>query len=312
MTALPAADVPPPATRSSMDGTAGIPPEVLQNIRRIAIQTRRLVNTLFLGQYHAVFRGRGLEFSEVREYLPGDDVRSIDWNVTARMGIPYVKKYQEERDLTVVIAADVSASSAFGTAGRSKAAVAAEVGAILALAAIENNDRVGLLTFTDRVETYLPPVKGPRHVLRVVRELLYARPVGAATDISSALELLRRVLKRRAVIFLFSDFLAEGFENQLSRAARKHDLVALPVVDPREEQLPDIGIVELQDMETGERSIVDTSSRAVREAYTARAAIRAETRSRLLKSLGVDEIPLRTDRPFVDPLLAFFQRRALR
>jgi uncharacterized protein (DUF58 family) len=298
--------VTPEASRSA------IPPEVLAHIRQIEIQTRRLVNDLFLGQYHAVFRGRGIEFSEVREYQYGDDQRAIDWNVTARMGVPYVKKFQEERELTVVLAADVSASSSFGTAGRSKAALAAEAGALLALSAVRNNDRVGLLTFTDRVETYLEPRKGPQHVLRVIRELLYPEPAGTGTDIGLAAELLARVLKRRSLVFVLSDFASEGFETQLSYTARKHDVVGLTLTDPREEQLPAVGIVELQDLETGERVLVDTGDERVRRGYHEEALRRREARSRGLRSLGIEEVPLRTDTGIVEPLMAFFRARARR
>ncbi len=289
-----------------------IPPEVLQHIRRIEIQTRRLVNDLFLGQYHAVFRGQGIEFSEVREYQDGDDMRAIDWNVTARMGYPYVKKFQEERELTVVLAADVSASSRFGTAGRSKAQLAAEAGALLALSAVRNNDRVGLLTFTDRVETWVPPRKGAQHVLRVIRELLYPNATGSGTDIGAAAEVLTRVLRRRSLIFVLSDFWAEGFETRLSFAARKHDVVAVSLTDPREEELPAIGLAELEDLETGERVEVDSESAQVRRLYREAGLLRREARTGLLRGLGVDEVALRTDGTIVEPLMNFFRSRARR
>ncbi len=299
-------------TVDALEPGIAIPADVLRNIRRIEIRTRRLVNDILLGQYHAVFRGRGIEFSEVREYQPGDDVRSIDWNVTARMSVPYVKQYREERELTVVLAADVSASSSFGTAGRNKSAVAAEAGALLALSAARNNDRVGMLTFTDSVERFLPPRKGVQHVLRVVRELLYPRPLGVGTDIGGALELLTRVLKRRSLVLLFSDLLGQGFETNLSRLARKHDLVVLSLSDPREEELPAMGLAELQDIETGERLLLDSSDPLVRRRYRDAALAGAESRSRLLRSMGIDEIALRTDRPVVGPLLTFFRARARR
>lgn len=293
-------------------GDATIPQEVLQRIRQIEIQTRRLVNDLFLGQYHAVFRGQGIEFSEVREYQFGDDQRAIDWNVTARMGAPYIKKFQEERELNVVLAADVSASSAFGTAGRSKAQMAAEAGAVLALSAIRNNDRVGLLSFTDRIETYIEPRKGGQHTLRIIRELLYPTASGRRTDLGLAAETLGRVLKRRSLVFLMSDFAAQGFEAALRFTARKHDVVAITITDPREIELPAMGIVELEDAETGEILLLDSDSDGVRRRYNEIALTRAGARSRLLRGMGIDEIALRTDGDFVEPLMAFFRSRASR
>ncbi len=293
-------------------GEAAIPREVLQRIRQIEIQTRRLVNDLFLGQYHAVFRGQGIEFSEVREYQFGDDQRAIDWNVTARMGVPYIKKFQEERELNVVLAADVSASAVFGTAGRSKAQMAAETGAVLALSAIRNNDRVGMLSFTDRIETYIEPRKGGQHTLRIIRELLYPAASGRGTDLALAAETLGRVLKRRSLIFLLSDFAAEGFEPALRFTARKHDVVAITMTDPREVELPAMGIVELEDVETGEILLLDSDDAAVRRRYHEIALARAAARSRLLRGMGIDEIALRTDGDFVEPLMAFFRARARR
>ena len=287
-----------------------IPPELLKKIRRIEIRSRRLVNSLFLGEYHAVFRGRGIEFSEVREYQPGDEVRTIDWNVTARMGAPYVKKFVEERELTVMLAVDVSASDAFGSAGQSKREVAAEVGALLAFSAIRNNDKVGLVAFSDRIERYVPPKKGPRHVLRVVRELLFLQPQGRRTSIGGAVEFLRRVLGRRSVVFLFSDFQDRGYESGLRVLARRHDLTAIVLSDPREWELPAVGLVELEDAETGAHILVDTSDRRVRTLYAARAAALRDERRRILASMQVDQIELETGVSYVEPLIVYFRRRA--
>jgi len=289
-----------------------IPPELLQKIRRIEIRARRLVANLFLGEYHSVFRGRGLEFSEVREYQPGDDVRSIDWNVTARMGTPYVKKYVEERELTVLLVVDVSASETFGTGAQTKGEVAAEVAALLAFAAVANNDRIGLLTFSDRIEKFVPPRKGSQHVLRIVRELLYARPQGRGTDIAGALAYLTRVARRRSIIFLISDFLDRGFEGALRLAVQRHDLVAISLTDPRELSLPPLGLLELEDAETGQPLLLDTEDRETRRQYALAAAQRREERQQLLRSMGVDEVAIATDRSYVQPLMAFFQARARR
>ncbi|MER3419279.1 MAG: DUF58 domain-containing protein [Chloroflexota bacterium] len=288
----------------------GIPPELLRTIRRIEIRCRRLVNSLFLGEYHAVFRGRGMEFSEVREYQLGDDVRTIDWNVTARMGAPYVKKFVEERELTVMLVVDVSGSAAFGSGGQSKREVAAEVGALLALAAVRSNDRVGLLAFTDRVERYVPPRKGTRHVLRVIRELLYLQPAGRRTCIGAAVDFLEGVLHRRSVIFLLSDFQDRGYDAPLRVLARRHDVTAIVVHDAREFALPPVGLVEVEDAETGERRLIDTTHPRVRALYAARAAAQQEERRRLLAAMSIDQVELSTGASYVEPLVAYFRRRA--
>jgi uncharacterized protein (DUF58 family) len=270
------------------------------------------VDQLFLGQYHSVFRGRGLEFSEVREYQPGDDVRIIDWNVTARMGVPYVKKFVEERELTVYLVVDVSASEGFSTAPQTKAELAAEIGALLALAAIRNNDRVGLIAFTDQVERFLPPRKGSQHVLRLIRELLYLRPCRRGTDIAAALGFLSRIARRRSVAFLLSDFLAGGYEAALRVAARRHDVIAVSLTDPRDTELPDAGLLELEDPETGRRVVVDSGDAGVRQRYAGAAERRSEERRRRLSAVGVDEVSVLTDQPYVQSLMAFFQARARR
>lgn len=289
-----------------------IPKDVLNKIRRIEIRTKRLVNDVFSGEYQSVFKGRGMEFSEVREYLPGDDVRSIDWNVTARMGHPYVKKFDEERELTIMFLVDASASGAFGTVSRYKSELAAELCALLAFSATRNNDRVGLVIFTDRIEKVVPPKKGRVHVLRVVRELLFFRPEGKRTDIPGALDYLSNVVRRHAIVFLVSDFIASGYERALAVANRRYDLIAIPISDPRELELPRLGLVEFEDPETGERLAVDTSNRRFAERFREELARDAAERERIFTRLGVDSIPVSTDRPYVEPLETFFRRRARR
>ncbi|MFM8715439.1 MAG: DUF58 domain-containing protein, partial [Spartobacteria bacterium] len=227
------------------------PKEILKKIRRIELRTRRLVNSIFAGQYHSVFKGRGMNFEEVREYAPGDEIRSIDWNVTARMNVPYIKKFTEERELTVMLLVDVSASGLFGSIELSKRELAAEVASILAFSAINNNDKVGLLLFTNEVELFIPPKKGRLHTLRLIREMLYFEPKGRGTNLAGALDYMNRVTSRRAVVFMISDFMAPDFTKALTVTSRRHDLVAMPVTDPGESDLPDVGIVTLEDAETG-------------------------------------------------------------
>jgi uncharacterized protein (DUF58 family) len=289
-----------------------IPQEILKKIRRIEIRTRRLVADVFSGEYHSVFKGRGIEFSEVREYLPGDDIRSIDWNVTARMGHPYVKKFEEERELTIMFVVDASGSGAFGSVKRFKAELAAELCAVLAFSATRNNDRVGLVMFSDRIEKVVPPKKGRRHVLRVVRELLYSEPEGTGTDIPMALDYLANVVRRHAVVFLVSDFQTSGYDRALAVANRRYDLIAIDVSDPRERELPRVGLVELEDAETGERVVVDAGDKRFVERF-AREVERARTeRESTFRRLGVDRIAVSTDRPYVEPLERFFRMRARR
>ncbi len=289
-----------------------IPQEVMRAIRRIEIRTRRLVNQGMGGEYHSVFKGRGMEFSEVREYLPGDDVRTIDWNVTSRTGSLHVKKYIEERELTVQLVVDVSRSGDFGSVARSKLETAAEVAAVLAFSAVRNNDRVGLVLFTDEIEVHVPPAKGPEHVLRVVREVLCHEPHGRATNIAKALQSVTRSLKKRSIVFLISDFLDDGWEFAMRVAARKHDIVAAVVRDPREAELPAIGLAEVLDAETGSRRIVNTSSKAVRDAHAAAVRRREEQRAQLLRRMGVDSFEVRTDRPYDVPIMNFFRLRERR
>ncbi len=288
------------------------PREVLRRVRRLEIRTRRLVDENLAGSYHSVFRGRGMEFAEVREYDPGDDVRTIDWNVSARMGHPFVKKFTEERELTVVLAVDVSGSERFGTETHTKMQISAEISALLAFSAIRNNDRVGLLLFTDRVETYIPPRKGREHGLRVLREVLAFDPEGRGTDVTQALDYLRHVMTKRAVVFLVSDFQDEGFERTLRVFSRKHDVIAVSVTDPRESTLPSGGLVAVEDPETGELGVIDTGSSRVRQLYAAAAeADRGRVRETFRRT-GVDLLELTTDEPYETPLVRFFRERARR
>lgn len=287
-------------------------PTVLRQVRLLELRTRGLVDALFTGEYHSVFKGQGMEFSEVREYQPGDEVRAIDWNVTARMGHPYIKRYIEERELTVMLAVDVSGSERFGTVSRFKSELATELSAVLAMAAIRNNDRVGALLFTDRIEYVVRPGKGRRHVLRLVRDLLVREPVGAGTDLAGAADYLARLLHHRAIVFIISDFVSPSLERPLKHLARRHDVVAVTVEDPHERVLPDVGLVRFTDPETGATVDVDTSSAAVRERYERSVRDERAARTQLLRRLAIDEIAVRTDRSYVEPLLRFFHMRAER
>ncbi len=289
-----------------------IPKEILKKVKRIEITTRGMVNDVFSGEYHSVFKGRGMEFSEVREYQLGDDIRTIDWNVTARMGHPYVKIFEEERELTVMLLVDVSSSGNFGTYERMKGEIAIEICALLAFSAIKNNDKVGLIIFTDGIEKFIPPKKGKSHVLRVLRELLYHKPQGTQTDIANALEYLNRISKRRSVVFLVSDFINAGYEKALQIANRRHDMVAITVTDPRELKLPDVGFIELEDAETGEIVLLDTSYSEVRSVYAKQSSQDILSRNKLFKSINVDHIDIQTDKPYIEPLIKFFRMRAKR
>ena len=289
-----------------------IPKEILKKVREIDIYTNRLVNDVLAGEYHSVFKGRGMEFSEVREYQQGDDIRNIDWNVTARMGHPYVKLHVEERELTVILLIDASASGNFGTVNQMKGELAVELCAVLAFSAIKNNDKIGLITFTDNVEKYIPPKKGKNHVLRVIRELLYFKPERSGTNIQAALEYLNRVIKRKAVVFLVSDFIAEGYENLLRITSQKHDVIPVVVTDPREIELPAVGLLEVEDAETGEMMLIDTFDLQVRQAYRELALQAQMERKRLFRSMKMDFIEVRTDKPYIKALIDFFRRRASR
>ncbi len=293
-------------------GTAMIPREILKQVRLLEITTRGLVNDVFSGEYHSVFKGRGMSFAEVREYRYGDDIRGIDWNVTARTGSPHVKVFEEERELTLMLVVDVSASAEFGTRSRMKSELAAELCGVLAFSAIKNNDKVGLIQFSDRIERFVPPRKGRRHALRVLRELLYHPAEGTGTDVAGALEYLARVTRRRTVAFLVSDFLASGYEQALSVAARRHDLIAVRVGDVREAEVPPMGFVEFEDPETGERAVVNTSGRAFKRRYgQSRAAARARA-DELFRRSRVDLIDVTTGVPYERALRRFFEERGRR
>ncbi len=291
---------------------AGVPPEILRQVKLIELRTRGLVNSLFTGEYHSVFKGQGMEFAEVREYQPGDEVRSIDWNVTARMRRPFVKRYVEERELTVMLVVDLSGSERFGTQGRFKSELASELGAVLGMSAIRNNDRVGAMLFTDRIEHVLPPKKGRRHALRLIRDLLAFEPTGSKTDVSGAMQYLARMLRQHTIIFIISDFLDTEIEKPLKRLAQRHDVIAITVEDPSERVLPDIGLVRFVDPETGETIDVDTSASDVRTQFAKATEAETLARQKLLRRLAIDEIVVRTDGGYVEPLLRFFRNRATR
>jgi uncharacterized protein (DUF58 family) len=297
--------------RAAPDGTkpATVPPEILRQVKLLELRTRGLVNSLFAGEYRSVFKGQGMEFAEVREYMPGDEVRSIDWNVTARMRRPFVKRYIEERELTVILAVDVSGSERFGTKRRFKSELASELAAVIAMAAIRNNDRVGTLMFTDKVEHVVPPRKGRRHALRVIRDLLAFEPAGRGTDMATATDYLIKMLHHKAVIFLVSDFMDEKIEHPLKLLAQRHDVVAVTIEDPSERHLPDVGLARFVDPETGTVVDVDTSNPAVRARYQASVNADMSRRTHLLRRLAIDEIPVSTDQSIMEPLLKFFRTR---
>jgi len=286
--------------------------ELAKKIRILQITTRKVVNDILAGEYGSVFRGRGMEFDEVREYMPGDEIRTIDWNVTARTGTPYVKRFVEERELTVMFVVDLSASGAFGSVSKLKNEVAAEFCSLLAFSAVKNNDKVGLIVFTDQIEMYIPPKKGTQHVLRVIRELLNFKPRQASTDIEGALDFLGKVTKKRSVVFLVSDFQAEGFEKPMRVIGKRHDLVAVTVVDPREVSLPNVGLVELEDAETGEIVLIDTGSAGIRKRYERLGREQSDRFRELFSSMGVDQIEVMTDRDYVANLVRFFRMRERR
>ena len=289
-----------------------LPKEIRKKVREIEIRTNRLVNEVFAGEYESVFKGRGIEFAEVREYAPGDDVRTIDWNVTARFGKPFVKQFIEERELTVMLLVDLSGSEDFGSSTRVKREIVAEVAALLAFSAIVNNDKVGYIAFSDQVEKFIPPKKGRRHVLRVIREILYSRAAQRGTSLKRALEYLGQVLTKRSVVFLISDFWDQGYEQILRIAQKRHDVIAIRVLDPREREIPDVGFIELSDPETGEQTLIDTSDRQYRQQLAKRVQTMIEEREHLFQSIRMDTIQLQTDKPYLEPLIHFFERRAKR
>ena len=289
-----------------------IPAEVMAQVRRIQIRTKRVVNSQLAGQYESVFKGQGMEFKEVRAYVPGDDVRAIDWNVTARTGHPHVKVMAEERELTVMFLVDASASGRFGSVSRFKIEAAAELCAVLAFSAIQHSDKVGLIIFTDDVELFVRPRKGRKHLSRVVREILYLEPKGRGTDIARALDFLNNVIRGRAVVFVVSDFMAVGYETALCMANRRHDVIAAAIADPREEVLPNAGLIAVCDAETGRETLVDTGDAVVRAAYAQAARERAEERSDIFRRARVDVLSIRTDRSYVDEIYRFFRMRERR
>ena len=286
-----------------------IPEELIKKIRQIEIYTSRAVDASFAGQYESVFKGRGMQFDEVREYTPGDDIRTIDWNVTARTGRPYIKRFVEEREMTVIFAVDLSASGQFGTVNKMKNELAAEFCAVLAFAAARNNDKVGLLIFTDNIELYIPPKKTSGHVLRIIRELLYFKMAKRKTNINLALDYIARVVRKKATIFLVSDFIETDFKKPLSLLNKRHDVIAVPVRDRVEIAMPAVGLIELQDAETGELILVDTSSRKFRGQYGNRSLGRFNELKNMLTSINVDSIPISTDRPYMQDLVRFFHMR---
>jgi uncharacterized protein (DUF58 family) len=286
--------------------------ELLKKVRLIEIKTRGVVNQIFSGEYHSVFKGRGMEFSEVREYQYGDDIRTIDWNVSARFNHPFVKIFEEERELTVMLVVDFSRSGNFGSASHLKNEIAAEICAVLAFSAIKNNDKVGLILFTDRIEKFVPPKKGRAHILRIIRELVSFEPAGTGTNIRQALEYFNHVNKKKCIAFLISDFIDDAYDTILRIISRKHDVIAVEISDPREESLPDAGLIRLRDAETGGERWIDTANAAVRTAYAKFWAERRAARSSLFVRSKVDAIPIRIDQPYIKPIVDFFRRRERR
>lgn len=289
-----------------------VPPEILKKVKLLEIRTRKIVNNVFAGEYHTVFKGQGMTFAEFREYVPGDDVRAISWTVTARTGKPFIKKFDEERELSVILAVDVSGSTDFGSGEYFKGEVMTHVSALLAFSAVKNKDQVGLLLFSDQVEHYVPPGKGRGHVHRILRDLYYHKPKHHGTDLRAALAHLQTVSKKRATIFVISDFMADGYDQSLRQLGRKHDVVALVVRDRLEREIPGMGVIDLQDAETGEVVTVDTSSSEFRQIFSAEVKKRNESRDRLLRAAAVDRVDIDASGSFVDPLIEYFRRRRSR
>jgi uncharacterized protein (DUF58 family) len=289
-----------------------LPRDMLRQIRRLQLQARHAVESLLGGEYHSVFKGMGIVFEEVRAYQPGDDVRTIDWNVTARMGHPFIKRFVEERELTVLLVVDCSGSLAFGTGSHQKREVAAELGAVLAFSAISNNDKVGLIAVTDVVERFVPPRKGTRHVLRLIRDILFFQPTRRGTALRQGLDYLNRILRRRAIVFVISDFLDTGYEHALKQTGRRHDLIGIRILDPRERELPAVGLLEIEDAETGDHILLDTSSRSVRTAFARAALVRGQELRQLAHRARMDLVEVTTDGSHLDALVRFFQLRERR
>lgn len=286
--------------------------ELLKQVRQIEIRTRGIVNEVFSGEYHSVFKGRGMEFSEVREYQFGDDIRNIDWNVTARFGHPYIKIFEEERELTVMLLIDMSGSLVFGSAEKTKQRIAAELSAILAFSALKNNDKVGLILFTDRIEKFVSPRKGRSHVLRIIREVLSFEPQGNQTNLKAALEYFNSTIKKKSIAFLISDFMDSGYEKIIKIVGKKHDLIGMILEDPREKELPLAGLVKFRDAETGEIRVIDTSSKIVRDEFFTYRKYNEEKRRQLFVSSRIDKVNIETDKNYVKPLVDFFKLREKR
>ena len=286
--------------------------ELLKQVRQIEIRTKGLVNQVFSGEYHSVFKGRGMEFSEVREYQYGDDIRNIDWNVTARLGHPYIKVFEEERELTVMLMVDLSGSLMFGSVPKTKQRIAAELTAILAFSALKNNDKVGLILFTDKIEKFVPPRKGKKHVLRIIREVLSFEPEGKATNLKGALEYMNNTIKKKSIAFLLSDFMDEGYEKILRIVGRKHDLIGIVLDDRREKEIPNIGLVKLADAETGAERWIDTSSKRVRSQMVLDRKEREKIRNSIFVKSNLDRIEVTTGSNYIQPLVQFFRRREKR
>ncbi len=286
--------------------------ELLKKVRQIELKTRGLVNQVFSGEYHSVFKGRGMEFSEVREYQFGDDIRMIDWNVSARLNHPFVKVFEEERELTVMLLVDFSRSGSFGSGNQLKNEIAAEICAVLSFSAIKNNDKVGLILFTDTIEKFVPPKKGRAHILRIIRELISFEPTGTGTDIKQALEYFNRVNKKRTIAFLISDFIDEGYDQILRIVSKKHDVIAIEISDPREEQLPNIGLLKMRDAETNQERWIDSSDPNTRKRFEQFWLERKAARKQLFTRSRVDAIPIRIDRPYIKPIVDFFKLRERR
>ncbi len=286
--------------------------ELLKQVRQIEIKTKGLVNQVFSGEYHSVFKGRGMEFSEVREYQFGDDIRNIDWNVTARFGHPFIKVFEEERELTVMLMADLSGSLIFGSVDKTKQQIAAELSAILAFSAMKNNDKVGLILFTDKIEKFVPPRKGRKHVLRIIREVLSFEPEGKTTDIKSALEFLNSTIKKRSIVFMLSDFMDSGYDKILRIAGKRHDLIAVALNDRREDEIPKMGLVKLTDAETGTERWLDTSDKKVQQRITQYNLAKNAARKRLFLTSRLDSIEIQTGENYIKPLVQFFRQREKR
>lgn len=284
--------------------------ELIKQVRQIEIRTKGLVNQVFSGEYHSVFKGRGMEFSEVREYQFGDDIRNIDWNVTARFGHPYIKIFEEERELTVILMVDLSGSLMFGSVSKTKQRIAAELSAILAFSALKNNDKVGLILFTDKIEKFVPPRKGRKHVLRIIREVLSFEPEGKSTNLKGALEFMNNAIKKKSIAFLISDFIDEGYEKILRIVGRKHDLIGIVLEDKREKEIPNIGMIKLTDSENGNERWIDTGSRRVRAMILNERLENEKQRDSVFIKSGLDKIEVTTDANYIQPLVQFFRRRA--